>query len=178
MKIEDYKNALNRMHMKSELKTEIIDSSVEKNKKNIRESVIVPIASVSAIVLSAFIVVFAISGIFRKTIDYETKNTIEKSIYEVIFNVEKILNEVISDEAASINILKAIPREMDVFTIKDIFNKNDANDDRSLLYYGDGDICWQYDDNYDYSYSKAVFAFDYNNDYGEAYNGVAPGQNR
>lgn len=161
MKIEDYKNAVNRMHIKSELKIKIIDSSVEKQKE-ISESSNLSIANIVAICLSAFMVIFGIIGIFRKINNFKTKTIFEQSIYEAASDIEQFIYEVVSDEMSSVIIPKVTFRKWDVSKLKDILHN--AFYDDYVFQYGDGDIRWEYGDCFNYSYSKSV-SFFYNKNY-------------
>lgn len=169
MRIEDYKNVVNRMHIKHKLEDEIIDSIAEKNKNNkksfikvdLNESIIVPIVSSKkvispiarltfiAICLSTFTLIFVAMDIFKKTNNFETKTDVEKSINE----------EIVCETKKSIIIPKVTFRKWSISALKEIFSKN-ASDDCSIQY-GDGDIRWEYSDWYDYSYGTPTFSFLY-----------------
>lgn len=160
MNMNDYKNAVSRMHVKSELKTEIIDASVEKNKKKFSEKII-PVVVASTICLSTFTVIFAVAGVFRKTNNLETQINVAQSIPR-----ESISAAVDENKATSVITPKAVLKKWDNYYLFGIFNDGKEPNDDYQLQYGAGFLSWEYNDYYDYSYAMTVSVFN-NSDYDE-----------
>lgn len=171
MKIEDYKNAVSRMHVRSELKTEVIKMSEKKNNKRFTKKTAVPLAIAAAVCLMSFTFVFAddIARIFRKSDNFEMNIPTEQYI---------------SEDISSVSVKSAVLKKWDENTIKNLFfsgkeiinsdeYQSDLNpektrkvydfDDGSSLAYEDGDLYWKYGDWYNYSYSYPVSVFKNNN---------------
>lgn len=168
MNMNDYKNAVSRMHPNPELKAEVINMSTQKSKRKISKKTVIPVAIAATVCLSTLTVVFAddIMGFFRKGINLE-------------MNIPSITENNSSEEVTGLPVKKAVRKKWDEDVIKNLFigdkpmavnetyeSNYDPDMDRkwiefkddSRLGYEDGDLYWEYGDwlNYSYSYHISV----------------------
>lgn len=164
MNINDYKNAVSRMHANPELEKEVINMIEEKKKKRFSKKAVIPVAIAAVVGLSTFTVAFAddIARIFRKTYNFE-------------MNIETVESD--SDEALNVSIKKAVLKEWDENTLQELFMDgktvvdSDAYpsdmtpnvtrqwsefDDGSTLVWENGDVSWMYEDSCNYDYVHII----------------------
>ncbi len=118
MNMNDYKNAVGRMHMRPELKEEIIETSVEKGKNKFSERAI-SITVTAAICLSVFTVVFGVARVFKDTNKLTSNNSVTNYVPGTSFSsTSKTTPE--GEENAKAFIKEAVLKQWDDEIINDV----------------------------------------------------------
>lgn len=155
MNMNDYKNAVSRMRMRSELKEEIIEASVEKRKNRFSERAI-SIAVATTICLSAFTVVFGVARVFKDTNNLSSDIAASSYVSCTSFSATKPTSKDKVETKAFRK--KAIFKNWNQATLDAVFpmmsseydyGEDDAISD-PLLETGDGFLHWNSDSNYNY----------------------------
>ncbi len=153
MNMNDYKNAVKRMHMKSDLKTEIIETSVEKNSNKFGRfsERAISIAVSAAICLSTFTVIIGVATVFKDVNKLKPGNT--SFMPGTSFNEN---SEPTSDDISNRNIAQktAVLKTWDPDYLYSIFGINEYYD--YTLDYGDGHITFKNSDDNIYNYIDIV----------------------